>query len=1136
MADLLLFDGVDVSIHAKEAHLLIVRKHPFPTSRNSTEISVAVDAGMLLEQDLAALDCNFVVLPWKEWPAAVASGAESLTAFTAPSHHLLQVDRVGELGRADFRFVVRWLEGSREVSLARTGAYLRHAASGRHFHLDSRALELLEAIDVFNALPPNMRSTSVWPALQTVLDRSNAVGATLDQHLDDHVVLVPVTFGLIIDETGEDRVAFIPTLPGSPDSACFEASFEKSLTVSPVMTFERADGKRVRVLLTPDQEDALSRMQKVRGLSGEAAKNAVANPAAIFDGVANVIDLENVTRKYGPRVLGIGPLNTGPDSAAPRSGGSIVDGMGSKNEDEAPGNDLIAPPAPARSSITVEVVDAETGQRVPLSVNLGDVTELRKKLADALADGESRVKHGDVTMVAEEALVLVLDRHIAGENDPSELGGSGHLYLLINDHQSTLTPGLPSPIAAPPPAEEPPLRRPNAMLPDLVLQPHQEAGLRWLDGSRIVQGRTGAILADDMGLGKTLQLLAHIANQIESGAMVEEGGTAGNGPWRPVLIVAPLLLVETGVWTDEMARRFAAGGQVFQPWVVLRDEGLTKVRMTGTGRDGLGKPLLDPARLMAHKVVITTYETLVAYQHSLAQHFNDRSLWSMVIFDEAQEVKSPKTKSSHAAKTLDARFRVAATGTPVETRLRDLWNLLDTVEPKRLGTQRDFVSTYERPAMNGSAEERDKALSDLRSALGYKQPGALLLRRDKTELKNLPQRVDRPIQCNLTDLERTTMQRILGGMRSAAGRGRVLGALQQLHLASQHPLLVGDKRALPSIEELLRTSGRLTALVETLRVIEAKREKALIFARSTEAQRLLASVLGSVFARVVSVVNGQTGVGASGGRAGAGAVRRKILQQFRESEGFDLMILSPFVAGVGLTLTEANHVIHYGRWWNPAVENQATDRAYRIGQTKPVYVYSLIGVDSTGAIPKTLDQAVDELLRERQELARDFLMPSSEDQEAQQVLDKLGPSQSTPPVDSFTPENIETVGQLGALLTALAKAKGESSVWLGEEGLFGIHFLRRDPHCVEAVRIVAEESDLDSESLRSGAGRWQELVGNGPVSGVLLARKSSENGNARLWTDVVREITSEGIAHEVAWIPVTSCRDVLEVCEMIRQP
>lgn len=1128
MTSIRLFEGVDIALRAEPAGLRIVRKGPFPTTRNPVELSIAVDAGILLEQDLAWLDGDHVLLHWSEWPAAVSFGTESLTAFTVPSHHLLQVDRRGELGRADFRFVTRWLEGSREVSLSRVGAYLRHPATDRLFHLDPRTLELLEAIDAFDAIPSDeaTRGAQVWAVLQKVLQRGDEVGAELDSHLAGQVVLAPSILGLAVREDGGEGVVFTPTLPGSPDSARFEASFEKHPRATPVITFEREDGIRVRVLLTPDQEEALRRMQQVRTLRGAEATAAAKNPASIFDGVAGVVDLSNITRTYGPRVIGIGPLEGSSNVGAPREGRSVLSGM------EADG--MVAPPtspdsAPELASVTVEIIDAETGLSTPLPIRSSEVESLRAKLVEALAKGQDSVAFGGIRMVAEWALVQVLERHVTGDGAPSEAGETGHLYLLINDHESTLTAALQTDLPGGCSESEPPLRRPDSLLPQVDLQPHQCDGVRWLDGCRALSGRRGAVLADDMGLGKTLQLLVHIANQVETGAMVETGGTRGNGPWRPVLVVAPLFLVETGVWTEEMGRRFADDGRIFQPWVVLRDQGLAKVRMTGGGRDGLGKVLLDPEKLMAHKVVITNYETMVAYQHSLAQLIDGRPMWSMVIFDEAQEVKSPGTKNSYAAKALDAAFRVAATGTPVETRLRDLWNLVDTVEPTVLGTQRDFVGRFERPAMNGTEEQREAALRALRGTLGYARPGALLLRRDKSVLRNLPERLDHPIKCALTETERTTMQRILAGMRAKAGKGSALSALQQLHLASQHPLLVGKASTPATTDELLRTSSRLKALVETLRSVEARNEKALVFARSKEAQHLLARVLRGVFMRDVEIVNGDTGLGPAGGRAGAGARRKEILQRFRESTGFDVIVLSPFVAGVGLTLVEANHVLHYGRWWNPAVENQATDRAYRLGQRRPVHVYSFIGVDTTGSIPRTLDQAVEELLQERRKLARDFLLPTSEVEEARNVIARLtGAGTSDEPV-RIPGQVAQSSAEIAALVVEMSRQDGHSAAWLGSEGLFGIHLIRQTTHGVEGVRIVDQEMSEDWQLLRDGAERWQARLGAGSMGTSLLARVPLPGAGSRRWSDVEREAEQAKVAFGIAAVPLVPCRTVPEV-------
>jgi superfamily II DNA or RNA helicase len=573
-----------------------------------------------------------------------------------------------------------------------------------------------------------------------------------------------------------------------------------------------------------------------------------------------------------------------------------------------------------------------------------------------------------------------------------------------------------------------------------------------------------------------------------------------------VLIVAPLLLVESGVWTEEMRTRFADDGRIFEPFVVLRDKGIRKVTHNAGGRDFLGKPILDPAKLMAHKVVITTYETMMAYQHSLAQLVGGRPLWSLVVFDEAQEVKAPKTKQSIAAKALDAQFKLAATGTPVETRLRDLWNLLDTVEPGRLGTQKEFVTGYERPAMNpGSQAERETALHALRAAIRYERPGALLIRRDKSILPDLPERIEHRVPCTMTPLEEETMGRIRTALGSPAGRRQPLAALQQLHLCTQHPVLAGASFSQHDVESLIATSARLSVLVQVLRDIEARGEKVLIFARSVDAQRLLARVISQALGIPVDIINGQTGV--AGGRAASGKVRREILNRFRATPGFAAIVLSPFVAGVGLTLTEANHVIHYGRWWNPAIENQATDRAYRIGQTKPVHVYYLIGVHRERGQP-SFDEVLDALLRERRELARDFLSPAPEEATAELLVQRLG-SQGQP-THVPTPREPTTVAEVAAALLAEARARGDSAAWLGEDGMYGVHLLMLGPSGLRAMRIVVRDNDSEQRILASGQKAWRDALGFGTVEGSLVAKEAGTGASTRTWAATAGTVARAG--------------------------
>jgi hypothetical protein len=416
------------------------------------------------------------------------------------------------------------------------------------------------------------------------------------------------------------------------------------------------------------------------------------------------------------------------------------------------------------------------------------------------------------------------------------------------------------------------------------------------------------------------------------------------------------------------------------------------------------------------------------------------------------------------------------------------------------------------------AAQRVAALDALRARLRYQRPGAVLLRRDKGILDGLPAKQEHRLRCEMTDLERATVAGLLSATRR---RGSALKVLQQLHLASQHPVLAGASGNAYDVEGLIRSSSRLYALVQVLRDVEARGEKALIFARSIDAQRMLAHVLKHVFRRRVNVINGQSHAVGATRFASAGVYRRQTIDAFRRTPGFDVIILSPFVAGVGLTLVEANHVIHYGRWWNPAIESQATDRAYRIGQQKTVHVYFPIGMDPTGEIPQTFDEALDDLLRERQSLARDFLMPAGEEALATNLLQSL--ARNTPPRDlhnSVPPleEWTATPEQITALVLALAAARGERAVWLGDSGRYGIHVLRTTGTELRATRIVEEVTGSDVEVLRSGVETWQRVLGV-PAQGELLGRTSAEGAEVRTltWSQLRAEADSVGIGSAPAW-------------------
>ncbi|SEG46670.1 Helicase conserved C-terminal domain-containing protein [Bryocella elongata] len=529
---------------------------------------------------------------------------------------------------------------------------------------------------------------------------------------------------------------------------------------------------------------------------------------------------------------------------------------------------------------------------------------------------------------------------------------------------------------------------PNALGTDCRLDAHQRDGVGWLQRCSQISDRRGVLLADDMGLGKTLQILTFIAWVIESGMFPEL--SRPRPPYRPILITAPLILLENQTWEDEMKRFFREQGNIFLPVLPLYGAALRSFRRKDlAGTEGvLGQPILDLDRIRQHRVVITNYEALRDYEFSFAYHPEGQSLWSMVISDEAQEYKTPNSRISHAMKKLDPPFRVACTGTPVETRLLDLWNIFDAAQPGLLGSAREFVQRFETPV--GAS-----GVSALKKALLYQRPSAFMLRRNKQEVLDLPEKTVERLLCPMSPEEIEAHKTLSEGMTSAGAKKQKLTLLNDFARLYQHPALLRSSGDDQTSSALRASSSKLRGVVDLLHRIREKGEKVLIFARHKDAQRMLASVLSDEFDLPVRILNGDTPTSSSA-RNGATQTRRLLLNEFKQRTGFSVIVLSPFVAGVGLTIVEANHVIHYGRWWNPALESQATDRAYRRGQQRPVSVYLPILYDPSGQIRDSFDELLDRLMTRREELARATLakegftpVADSEDNTGEQLIASL---------------------------------------------------------------------------------------------------------------------------------------------------
>jgi hypothetical protein len=499
---------------------------------------------------------------------------------------------------------------------------------------------------------------------------------------------------------------------------------------------------------------------------------------------------------------------------------------------------------------------------------------------------------------------------------------------------------------------------PAGLRQGVTLKDHQLSGIAWLQHlfSNAPDQCRGAVLADDMGLGKTLQLLTLLAWAFE---------TTPSLP--PALIVAPVSLLEN--WEEETAKFLKPGALSL---LTAYGDTLAMLRVPSQSIDaqlrseGLVK-FLKPGWRGTANVVLTTYETLRDLEFSFAAE-----KWSVMICDEAQRIKNPNAMITRAAKKQNVTFRVACTGTPVENTLVDLWCLFDYVQPGLLGALNDFGRRYRRPIEAETEDERARVM-ELRERISPQ-----ILRRTKTDVaKDLPQKINVPSSMPLSSHQRSLYAHSINLFKARHQPGAVtpfknhLGLLHYLRLICTDPRPVGLSVFRPEpMDSYQSRAPKLAWLLTTLREIQMAGEKAIIFCEFREIQRMLHHYIKEVFGFAPDVINGDTSAAAK-----HVASRQKRIKAFQAKPGFGVIILSPVAVGFGVNIQQANHVIHYTRTWNPAKEDQATDRAYRIGQTKQVNVYCpVVHADDF----TTFDVKLDQLLSAKRELAGDMLNGTGE--------------------------------------------------------------------------------------------------------------------------------------------------------------
>lgn len=451
-----------------------------------------------------------------------------------------------------------------------------------------------------------------------------------------------------------------------------------------------------------------------------------------------------------------------------------------------------------------------------------------------------------------------------------------------------------------------------------TLRPYQKVGVRWLH--LLSSLGLGACLADDMGLGKTIQILALL--------LVKKRERHGNTP-KPSLLVAPASLLTN--WEAEIFK--------FAPDLVV------SIAHTSFLKDKTKTGIEQGVDL-----VITSYGALLRSSEL------SKAEWELVILDEAQAIKNPGTKQTKTTKTLKSRARIALTGTPIENRLGDLWSLFDFINPGLLGTASQFSQYAKRLTEKGGG-----SYGPLRELV---RP--YILRRqktDKTIIQDLPDKTEVKAYCSLSKkqaaLYEQSVDQVIAKIQQLSGierRGWVLSLLLRLKQICNHPSQwLGDGKWEES------DSGKWGRLRELCETIAEKQEKVLVFTQFKEMIDPLAGFLGQVFGQRGLILHGGTPV----------KQRRDLVRRFQEDETVPFFILSIKAGGTGLNLTTASHVIHFDRWWNPAVENQATDRAFRIGQTRNVLVHKFV-------CQGTVEEKIDQLIESKKQMSQELLEGGAE--------------------------------------------------------------------------------------------------------------------------------------------------------------
>ncbi|MGN6102841.1 MAG: DEAD/DEAH box helicase [Devosia sp.] len=923
-----------------------------------------------LADDDRATDPAASVLPLSAdeiaaFPAALAA----LVGLPPISSLSLAIDLHGTLESPQGQLHVTWRDPAYRTVIPRIEGAIIHSAAGPA-RLTSGVFHLLRAIDAYNGTsghPGDVR-IAAWAPVQKLL--SDLVGASVhvEQLLKSIRIYQAGAFALDIREAA-DGPQFDPILmasamrrsladdaPADPSEAGeaelpdavrtallpleFERRFAESFNAAGhVPRPSYALARNTFLVVDPDLQAALQVVRRMQYAPAEERREFLRNPRtyiteALPEGGDEVGTIFVETQQYSERVIGLGLWEKPYLPWLERKGsGWLPEGFVLRLGGRALPMDeqrLAGLAATVDRAVEGQQVEFDyEGERYPVEEARRALDSLKQQFAGEPADS-------------------------GHDTDSSPSRDKQVLKIKGNEEAAGFAASIQTRKQAEP-----------ALWPEEVrseAKPHQASGFGWLVQTW-KSGLPGVLLADDMGLGKTLQALAFLAwfrrNRRHGQSESHDG---------PIIVVAPTALLRT--WRKEAERHLVSG--CLGECVEVFGRELSRMK-SPRGAGWTPENALDVRRLREADWILTTYETLATYHRAFA-----RVRYSIAVFDEMQKIKAPDTINSHTAKTLNADFVIGLTGTPIENRIEDIWCVMDRVSPGLLGTLKDFSARY-------GKEDNEDALRELKAKLDQPQearPGEtvppIMLRRMKSDhLKGLPEREIKIYPADMPEVQARAYEEVVGAVRKA-GRspGDMLRAIHQLRGVSLHPAGAGgiDPYDAGQRKAWIAASARVTSAMDVLGSVRRRGQKALLFIEDRAVQEVMAAVIAAEFGLPgePEIING----------AMPGDRRQAVVDRFQaKPPGFDVLILAPKAAGVGLTITAANHVVHLSRWWNPAVEDQCNDRVYRIGQELPVTVHIPIARHPHFG-DASFDVKLDALLARKRALSRDMLVSPVSDGDA----------------------------------------------------------------------------------------------------------------------------------------------------------